>query len=79
MCFQVATKRTCPSVCMYICVWCSVWMCVFCMHVQRMYVCVTVLVDGEQETEQERICLEEYKESNNTSNLCLDVFSYFPG
>ena len=38
-----------------------------------------VLVDGEQETEPQWICLEKNKEINNTSNPCLDVFSVFPG
>ena len=37
-----------------------------------------VLVDGEQETEPESICLAKYKETNNTSNPCLHVFSFFP-
>ena len=39
----------------------------------------TVFVDSEQETEPEWNCLEEYKETNNTSNPCLDVLSFFPG
>ena len=40
---------------------------------------MTVLVDGEQETEPELICLAKYKETNNTSNTWFDVFSFFPG
>ena len=36
-----------------------------------------VPVYGEQETEPEWICLEEYKEINNTSNPNLDVVSFF--
>ena len=38
---------------------------------------LTVLVDGEQETEPEWIWLAKYRETNNTSNPCLDVFSFF--
>ena len=36
-----------------------------------------VLVDGEQETEQEINLPGKYKETNNISNPCLGVFSFF--
>ena len=38
-----------------------------------------VLVDGEQETEAELNLPGKYKETNNTSNPCLGVFSFFSG
>ena len=38
-----------------------------------------VLVYGDQEMEVEWICLEKNKETNNISNLYLDMFSFLPG
>ena len=46
---------------------------------QKKEVILMVLYDGEQETEPELNLPGKYKETNNTSNLCLGVFSFFPG
>ena len=40
---------------------------------------MTVLVDGEQETEPELNLPGKIQKTNNTSNPCLGVFSFFPG
>ena len=49
----------------------------FCAFLFLGIITMTVLVDGEQETEPELNCLAKYKETNNTSNPCLDVFFFF--
>ena len=46
---------------------------------QKKEVILMVLVDGEQETEPVLNLPGKYKETNNTPNPCLDVFSFFPG